>query len=50
MKPLRIKRNHRGFDLIVGRWACRYSWGPGRFGNGSRWQSGWHDWTKEIDA
>ena len=48
MKRIRVLRERRGFMLFVGRYAARFSWdGRGRFGNGSRWCSGFHDFTKE---
>lgn len=34
--------------VVVGRWGCRYSFDRrSRFGNGSRWSSGWHDWAAD---
>lgn len=42
-------RYPRGAMIYAGRFACRVSLGgPGRFGNGSRFFSGWSDWTKDT--
>jgi hypothetical protein len=47
---LRVFKSHDGFIIRLGRLQCRYSWSrAGMFGNGSRWSSGWHDWTREDD-
>jgi hypothetical protein len=46
-----IRKTHDGFFVIIGPWQCRYSWSrAGRFGNGSRWSSGWHRWGSPPDC
>jgi hypothetical protein len=35
-------------QVYVGPWSIRFATGPGRFGNGSRWRSGWHRWREEL--
>lgn len=45
---VRAFRDPKGVTLIAGRYAVALNWAPGaRFANGSRWCSGWHDWTRE---
>lgn len=54
---IRIYRAYRngysfrhGFDLYVGRWACRVSFHrSGWFSNGSHYFSGWFDWREEDE-
>ena len=49
-KQLRIMRWYGSVDVIVGPWACRFCWlRAGRFGNGSRWCSGWHRWDDQPE-
>lgn len=50
LRNVRIVRMHGGFMFAVGSWGCRYSFDRlGRFSNGSRWSSGWHNWTKDAE-
>ncbi len=48
---MRIFGSWRDFMLYVGPWACRITFphGRSRFGNGSRWCSGWHRWPEDVD-
>lgn len=40
----------KSFFVRIGPYACRYSFSrKGRFGNGSRWSSGWHNWKREAE-
>ena len=46
----RVFRERRGFTLVIGPWAARFSWSrSGHFANGSRWFTGWHRWGDDAE-
>ena len=46
---MHLVREPGGFAVFIGRWSARFAvpWFGGRFGNGSRWFTGWFDWKAE---